>query len=337
MRKPQIAHWANQIVERVSRGQPCEDSFEELKAEWPDDVSLSKTARQLAGHANAARGEPILWLIGVDEERGVVGASHAELANWYPSLARHFNGGAPTFTDVNVVLDNEQTIVALQFETDQPPYVYRVPGPDARLEVPWREGRRTRSATRADLLSLLIPLQLLPDVEVTAAHFELRIVEASENRQVGDDEFVWTLDAWLYVSSRANDRIIIPRHRCSGSFTIDSCGAVVQFSDVSFATPPQLLIRQPVTPMISIGEDQLVVSGAGTAILTAQTKMPPDLSSLCGTRTLEEIAQSTIRFEIYLRPLDAGLPVVLQDELKGQETWQANSDRPSWNLAPKRS
>jgi hypothetical protein len=222
MRKPQIEHWANQAVERVGRGQPREDAFEELKATWPDETSLSKTARQLAGHANAARGEPILWLIGVDEEQGVVGALHEELANWYPSLAKHFNGIVPMFTDVNVVLDNGQTIVALQFETDQPPYVYRVPGTDARLEVPWREGRRTRSATRADLLNLLIPLQLLPDIEVTGGRFDVRKETASPMDHIFQDEYVWTIDLWLYVSSRANDRVIIPYHRCTGSSLLNA-------------------------------------------------------------------------------------------------------------------
>jgi hypothetical protein len=31
MRKSQIENWANQVIERVIRAQPREDSFEELK------------------------------------------------------------------------------------------------------------------------------------------------------------------------------------------------------------------------------------------------------------------------------------------------------------------
>ena len=41
-------------------------------------------ARKIAGHANAARGEPILWIIGLDEDdHQVTGASDVELADWW--------------------------------------------------------------------------------------------------------------------------------------------------------------------------------------------------------------------------------------------------------------
>ena len=67
MKAIEIEYWALRILERVEKHQPIEDTWVELKAEWP--VETAKTARQLAGHANAARGEPVLWLIGVDEKR----------------------------------------------------------------------------------------------------------------------------------------------------------------------------------------------------------------------------------------------------------------------------
>jgi integrase len=59
-----IEAWALEIVDRLKAGQPIEDIRVEVKREW---VTPERTARRLAGHANAARGDAILWLVGLDE------------------------------------------------------------------------------------------------------------------------------------------------------------------------------------------------------------------------------------------------------------------------------
>ena len=66
MRSHEIESWAYDIIERVQKHQPIEDSRVELKSEW---IDATKAARQIAGHANASHGEPILWLIGIDEKK----------------------------------------------------------------------------------------------------------------------------------------------------------------------------------------------------------------------------------------------------------------------------
>lgn len=143
MRNIEIEGWVLGLVERVNKKMPVEDSREELKADWVADPP--KMARQLAAMANAAHGQSILWVIGLDQEKGVVGASNAELANWWPPISSLFDGLAPTFTDLNIPVENK-TVVALLFTTDRFPYV--VKADRDRLELPWREGRRTRSAKR---------------------------------------------------------------------------------------------------------------------------------------------------------------------------------------------
>lgn len=81
MRTHQIESCAMQVIDRVMNGQPNEDSLCELKAEWPTD--FPRAARQLAGHANAARNQHILWIIGIDEKAHAIrGASHAQFADW---------------------------------------------------------------------------------------------------------------------------------------------------------------------------------------------------------------------------------------------------------------
>jgi hypothetical protein len=88
----------------------------------------------------------------------VVGVDRTELANWYPQLVKSFDSIAPTLIiDLNLQIDNK-TVVALLFETANAPFVIKVQNSD-RLEIPWREGTRTRSATRAEVLRIFSVLQ----------------------------------------------------------------------------------------------------------------------------------------------------------------------------------
>ena len=81
MKKQDIEYRVLEILERLEKGQPIEDDTVELKAEWPKDHF--RAARRIAAHANGARGAPILWLIGVDEKKGAVGADFEELSVWF--------------------------------------------------------------------------------------------------------------------------------------------------------------------------------------------------------------------------------------------------------------
>jgi hypothetical protein len=114
MRPHEIEQWVLNIVARVKANQPNEDSRVELKAEWPPDSY--KTARQIAGHANAARGDQILWIVGVDQAAGIHEVDTTELATWYPTVRRHFDELAPELQDLNVPIDGK-TVVALLFDT----------------------------------------------------------------------------------------------------------------------------------------------------------------------------------------------------------------------------
>src|SRR3712207_5876612 len=111
MRKHQIENWALSVIERVESGEPNEDFRVELKSQWLDP---QKAARQIAGHANGARGENILWLIGVDQKKGVIGADHMELADWYAKVKAQFDDLAPQLIDLNVPVKGK-TVVALFF------------------------------------------------------------------------------------------------------------------------------------------------------------------------------------------------------------------------------
>src|SRR4051812_17241587 len=136
MNATEIEAWALRIVDAIQSKAPHEDSRVECKSEWIDPV---KAARRIAAHANAGAGEPILWLIGLDRERGVVGAEDHELTAWLSKVQSEFDEIAPSLQDVLVPV-YEKHILALLFETDRAPFVVKNKG---LLEVPWREGTGT--------------------------------------------------------------------------------------------------------------------------------------------------------------------------------------------------
>lgn len=155
----EVEVWTREIVEAVVANQRIEDSSVELKSTWPEP---RKAADRLAAHANAARGTPILWLIGVDEKnRKLTNADPVELANWYKSVESFFDGFAPRLPiDANVRIDSS-TVLALYFETQQgSPFVVKSPqGGYPEFIVPWREGTALRAARRDDLLKILVPIR----------------------------------------------------------------------------------------------------------------------------------------------------------------------------------
>lgn len=163
MKSTDLEMWVRELVSAViETKQRCEDSRVELKASWPEP---EKAADRLAGQANAARGDHILWLIGVDERNHtLIDTNPAELANWLPSVERYFDGFAPRLiNDVNVRIDS-YAIVALYFETErEAPYLVKYKGGAAYPEyiVPWRHGTRLTAAKREDILRILVPKQRL--------------------------------------------------------------------------------------------------------------------------------------------------------------------------------
>jgi hypothetical protein len=227
MRKIEIENWALKIVEQVKKKQPHEDSQVELKAAW---IEEKRAARRIAGHANAARGESILWVIGVDEERGLLGVEHKDLAEWWVKVQAEFDGQAPALTDINIKLDEEITIVALLFETDRAPYVVKnSSGGAISYEVPWRDGTAIRTATRADLIRLLVPVVHAPQVEVLGGELVCKY---------SDGGLKWDLVALrLYVEPAYGEGVVFPFHRCEASFEVFNLVPRTRITDIRISPP----------------------------------------------------------------------------------------------------
>jgi hypothetical protein len=211
----------------VASGTRVEDALIELKANWPVP---QKAARRIAGHANAARGEDILWIIGLDEATGVSPVDSTELANWWPQVQSHFDGESPTLTDFIVATSG----------------VYGQPGTGpVEREVPWREGTSIRSARREDLVRLLVPMQSLPDVEVLSASATVARRLPRDPKFYSDEEGVdaaphlhWRVWVELFISPITDSRVVLPTHRTVVLLhDVGPNGETMLLPDVSFRRP----------------------------------------------------------------------------------------------------
>lgn len=276
MRRVEVEHWTITVADRVKAGKPLEDSRVELKTEWPEAVDA---ARRIAGHANAAHGDPILWIIGLDEKgHRVVGATANDLATWYPQVKREFDSMAPSMEDFVVPYDGI-TLVALLFETSGAPFTVRNPvfgktgGGSVSLEVPWREGTKVRSATRTDLIRLLVPLQRLPEVEV----LEARISHVVEK---GHSQF--NCEASIYVLPHGSESVNLLTHRCQGGFRIQPSGELLPFDELTLRAPrPD---EGPTTGTVRNTQREVMILGAGEVVLeasaTADRHIPEPIDGL---------------------------------------------------------
>jgi hypothetical protein len=201
------------LIERVKAGGPQEDTITELKSEFPEEKD---GARLIAAHANAAHGEPLLWVIGLCQQRGVVPFCEVDLAKWWPAVRAEFDQQAPEIERLNV-LHADGPVVALVISTDRAPYVIKNPaygsqgGGPISFEVPYREGETTRTARRSDLLKILTPYSALPKVELLGASLGL-----TANTKLEQGRHWYTLEARadLYLEPLDDRRLVIPLHRC---------------------------------------------------------------------------------------------------------------------------
>jgi len=211
------------VVDQVTGGGDVEDDRVELKREWPSDHR--RAARQIAGQANAARSDSILWIVGLDESaHRVVGATEQELSNWWPKVERCFSEIAPGLASLRVPTPNGSTVTALYFETDRTPYMITTSGQTAaEREIPWRSGNRTRSATRSEILRSVVAESAVPQLEATAAILRLTHESPLEDQptygEVGHPEQLrLTGSVDFYVD--AGEPVTLPEHRwsCEVSF-----------------------------------------------------------------------------------------------------------------------
>ncbi len=311
MRSNDIENWTLNIIERVLSKQPVEDSRVELKSEWPSDPY--KAARQLAGHANAARGEPILWLIGIDEKKAeITGADYNEISNWKQSIESCFSELVPNLTNINIPYDSK-TVVALLWETDRRPYLVKNPqGGQIGLEVPWREAGSTRTATRTQLLKLLYPLSKIPSFEIIKGYLKISTGERSNSGQILCNGGL-SLD--VYIIPGSTERVVIPYHKCEAKFKFLSSELVINLGNIlfhsSYGYMPSVLGTKYSDAIICTGTEA-VINGSGMANIAINN---PTISSEKRNLILGEI-----ELMIKILPVGVDIPISIGAKLQQIET-----------------
>lgn len=292
MKTMEIESWALRILQRVESHAPVEDSRVEIKANWPD---ARKTARKLAGHANSARGERILWLIGADETLGVGGADYQELSNWLSSLHSQFDGVPPSVDNLNVEYKGK-TVAAMCFETSQAPYVVKnlafgqPAGGPVEFEVPWREGTKTRSARHNDLVLMLAPAMKMPRLEVLDGRIQYQPGTIVDCRNFFDFSLT------VYVAPVDNAVLTFPFHKCDAAIEVGResvfQGAQIKIDSViGKAAKVESYMRAMAQrsgkeafvdfngavhkPIIQATSDEIVIWGAGKMVIEGRVPTAP--------------------------------------------------------------
>lgn len=305
----EVEAWARDVIEAVVKGSWSEDVRVELKRTF---IEPRSAARRLAGHANVARGESILWLIGIDEKVGVVGADPGEVLNWWEAMSEEFDPPVPTFMQRNITTDDGM-VVALYINTDYYPYVVKNPvhgqpgGGSVAWEVPWREGTRVRTARRGDLVRLLGSRTSEPRFEVRHAR---TLVTTHEEKEIDN----WHASITLYVSLPFSERpVIFPFHRARAECSFPAAGLEekVIFRRIGMTPPISYSPGRSKTLSETIRKthDELLVEGSGRIEVFAGVDTPRRPLSLVENEVLSleleirsDYPERTYKIDIQLEP-----------------------------------
>lgn len=272
------------IVDRVVAGGRAEDDLVECKTGWVEPL---KGARRLAGQANAARGDDILWIVGLDEDgHRVVPLDATELANWWAQVERRFADGVTPDITVENVPTEQGTVVALGFGTDRSPYMVSADGSGGvDREIPWRTATGVRTARRGEVLSLLVEAANPPAIELLRPVLVATYFPACD-RKAGlgpePERVELRLDAEIFFerSAREGAAAMLPGHQWTARFDLGAAGAVD--ADMTFrhntVSGPGPTGRAKETPYIygaTVRAAGIFVTGPDILRLEATATLPP--------------------------------------------------------------
>jgi hypothetical protein len=330
MRPEQLEAWVLSLVDQVARGSRVEDSRVELKAQWPEP---RVAARRIAGHANSSGADNILWVIGLDEVKGVVPFTPIDIADWAKQVAAECDGLEPSLTELAVPTASG-SLMALLFDATRRPFVVKnvvygnVGGGSVALEVQWRSGTAIRSARREDLLRILVPIQALPALELLSASASADRQDPAEPGYGGGPEqqvehIQWNIRVTVYVTPRTSDLLVLPVHKAVLTFRHGDGSAVA--AKVRLRPPSWHLSTG------SVRDSHTITATSGEAVLTGPGKLDVTAMYYEPVRLLPR--GEPLEVEIALIPSGQDRAVGLATTLKSHEntgdfkrTWRSDVD-----------
>ncbi len=253
-------------IDALRSGRVPEDDRIEFKRDWPGPDK----ARQLAGAANQANGDHLIYVIGIDERTGIAYApTGTDPATWWNQVESAFDEVAPDLVrHLNIQVSDGEHVTALLFRTDRSPYVVKVSkGGATEREVPIRSGTRTRSAHRHELVRLLYPAVALPQIYAVSGSLTLGPPEYYG----GDSSKVihLALSTLLYFEQSYGEPAFLPKHQ---AYAEASNGEIIELSK---AYPESKDER--VGP-VQVRWDGIQVSGPGSTRMGAKWSFPRERS-----------------------------------------------------------
>ncbi len=315
VRRAQLELRVLAAVDALRRGERVEDDLIECKRVWPDPV---KAPRQLAGSANRAAGEPIIWIIGVDEDTGQVHARGADdPANWWAQVGKRFDQTPPDLLHhATVHVGTEETVVALAFRTDAAPYLVTTSGGSPEREVPLRVGTSTRSAHRHELLRILRPATTVPPADLLEAHVTATWHGATPTTDERPSRTECTTlggSAKIYLEYVGSRAIVLPAHRMRAMLT---SGEITLSLEASVSAPYHSSDSPPPPPPpfgVTTTRDGVVCTGPGGFLV--------ELLGGSGDDQRGQWGQVSIwRLDIELGVVSAARPLRLTADLHRQQS-----------------
>lgn len=247
MRPSEIEYQALQVLDGRAESEERVARFHR----WP--APARTLARRLAGEANAARGLPLLWLLtGHTPSRRIL----SEFDSWIEELGGHFDGLPPTIRACPVEHDGRHWL-AVQIETTRLPFVVRH---GRNLEVPWKLDGTLRSASRSELMRLLVPAARLPVFELIEAELLFfKNIDPGTSRRA---PFRWALDTTLFLVPNADDRVVINAPRCSVTPHFESGGPRTRSAEINFSADTR-------SSRVKVIDQALVADTVGSFFLQA--------------------------------------------------------------------
>lgn len=308
------------VFDAVKSGTRVEDGLLELKSDWPEP---EPTARRLAGHANAARGEDILWIVGLDETAGVTQPRAVELADWWAQVRTCFDDVAPTITDL-VVHTEDGALQVLLFDTSLGPFVVRnavygkTGGGCVEWEIPWRDGTAVRSAHRADLVRMLAPVARLPEIEVLNASASARTrpperpLGQAHHETSAIEHLAWYFYFGMYVIPVMGEFVVLPLHRTRFELAVEGEPYVlVDNADSHYYAPSSTSFA--VGRFESIPDTASVDATSAEAIIHLPGRLNFRARRVEPTRELRPTA--TIRLRFTVQPIHTERSIQLEIQL----------------------
>jgi hypothetical protein len=210
-------------VDQIRAGKSVEHDFIECKRDWPKE----NKARQLAASLNRAGGDPVIYIIGIDEKTGeVFDVLSTEVSDWWGQITPKFDQTPPEIVrHVSVpVGDAGEQVMAVAFASDRAPYMVKTGLPNPSLEVPMREGTSTRTARRDELLRLLIPTVTVPRAVVLEAGLTIEdsgVAPVTLNSGPNPKRDLYSFGSVrIYVEHNGRDLVSFPAHGMSGRVSV---------------------------------------------------------------------------------------------------------------------